>query len=106
MRNTLCLSRLDNDLVCPFCHETRGGILSLGIHVSEKHDGRQAWFAQMVCDGNIVSLKQSYQSKNKDKRVAASIAGLDGRSVRYYRTGCSNYRMPEEFRFQTVRIRQ
>ena len=105
MCNIICLSRLDNDLVCPYCYETRGGVLGLGIHVSEIHNSRQGWFAQMVCDSGIVS-KQSYQSKNKDKRVAASIAGLDGKSVRYYRTGCTNYRMPEEFHFQIVRIRQ
>lgn len=36
--------------------KTGGGVLSLGLHVFEKHNGRQVWFAQMVCDGNIASL--------------------------------------------------
>lgn len=99
------MSRIDNDLVCPCCFEIRGSVLSLGCHISAHHRGREGWFAQMVCNNDILSCKESYKAMNKDKRVAAAIAERFGRAVRYYKTGKTNYKMPQEFRFQRVQIR-
>lgn len=93
------MGRLDNDLVCPFCGQIRGGVLSLGIHVAMTHYNKEREFAQMICDNRIVSLKRRYESKSKDKRVASSIARANSMRVRYYKTGRSNYRMPIEFHF-------
>ncbi len=93
------MSRLDNDLVCPFCSQIRGGVLSLGIHIHLTHYNKEQEFAQMICDSRVLSLKQKYEAKNKDRRVASSIARDNSIRVRYYKTSRSNYKMPQEFRF-------
>lgn len=100
------MTRRNDGLCCPWCNEIRSGVMSLGIHISNTHQEKQKEFAQRICDNNIISLKRPYQSRNKDHKIAGSIAKFNSIDVRYYKTGKSNYNMPKEFHYQTVRMKQ
>ena len=93
------------ELFCPYCENTRVGMLSLAVHVSIEHNEKITDFVYCANSNEIRTngnLKHKISHRAR-RTILYPIACSCGIKIRYEKTEKSNYNMPQEFHFQVIK---